>query len=560
MRQLPGAAAQRRESNCRKTSMIVHHRTWKIALGVIALALLPAAASGVAVGPRVTGVTNPAAAEPCNRLGHVAGSVSFGAPKWSVCVGSTITESSPSIATWDGSTFVAIGDENGYLHLLNAATGQELPGWPQRMATAAGTPAAIESSPTIAFLNGSSNPPTIIAGSASTWVKNGTGEVEAFNFDGSKRFVFRVGSAAGTSIGVISTPAVGDILGNGQSQIVFGAWDHRIYVLNSAGKQIGFAYDNADTVWSSPTLVRQPGQLGSDVILGSDASGRTTPGVPGGRCYGGFLADYRFTSHATNPDTRAVGPGLQRIWFHCLNQSVWSSPSIGKIHHKMVVFVGTSFYEQPFPSDTNHLFAFYARTGAAVTGWPVSTPGPILGSAVIGTLSKGIEGVVAVSFVCPAGTRQSCSNSGHSSVLAFGLDGHPLWRDALLGPTAFGSPTLTPLLGELTNDVLVSTPNGLYPIRGTTGAPLFGTNFSNQFAAVNPGCRSFSTPAVTDVTESGQDLGWMVIESCGGPPQFGVPGQIVAYRLPTQPTVSPAWPMFRGSPSHTGQALPIVSN
>ena len=499
-------------------------------------------------------VANPAAARPCSPVAHIAKSVSFGRAKWTVCVGSTITQSSPSIATWAGTTIVAIGDENGYVHLLDAATGEELPGWPQRMKGPLGTPAAVESSPTIAFLDGTSAAPSVIVGSASTWVANKLGEVEAFNFDGSRRFVFHVGAAANTSVGVISTPAVGDIIGNKQLQIVFGAWDHRIYILDTAGHQIGFAYDNADTVWSSPTLVQQPGQPGLDVVLGSDASGRTTPGVPGGKCFGGFIADYRFIGHALDPDTLKAGPGLTRIWFHCLNQSVWSSPSIAMVHHQAVVFVGTSFYEQPFPSDTDRLFAFFARTGAAVPGWPVKTPGPILGTPAIGALGKGLQGVVATSFICGNGTRSSCSSTGHSEVFAWSAGGRALWSDALPGPTAFGSPTLVPLEGETTNDVIVSTTNGMYPLRGSTGRPLFGTNLSNQYAAINPGCRSFSTPAVADVTSGGVDQGWSVVESCGGPPAFHVAGEITSYRLPTQPIMTPAWPMFRGNALHTGQA------
>ena len=417
-----------------------------------------------------------------------------------------------------------------------------------------GTPLAVESSPTIAFLDGPDASPSVIVGSASTWVKNKIGEVEAFKFDGAKRFDFHVGAASNTSVGVISTPAVGDIIGNGQLQIAFGAWDHHIYVLDTSGHQVGFAYDTADTVWSSPTLVKQPGQPGSDIVLGSDASGRTTQGVPGGRCFGGFIADYRFIPSATNPDTLKSGPGLTRIWFHCLNQSVWSSPSIATVNHQAVIFVGTSFFEQPFPSDTDRLFAFYARSGATVPGWPVTTPGPILGSAAIGTLSTGIQGVVATSFICGNGTRSSCSTTGHSEVLAWTMSGRELWRDTIPGPTAFGSPTLVPLEGETSNDVIVSTTNGMYPLRGATGTPLFGTNLSNQYAAINPGCRSFSTPAVAQVSSDGVDEGWMVVESCGGPPAFRVAGEITTYRLPTQPIETPGWPMFRGSSQHTGQA------
>ena len=107
-----------------------------------------------------------------------------------------VTQSSPTTATYNGQTIVAIGcAENGYVYLMDAETGHELPGWPQRMADPGGKPIAIESSPTIAFLDGVKRPPSIIVGSASTWVKSTVGEVEAFLLcGGARRFVFGVGS------------------------------------------------------------------------------------------------------------------------------------------------------------------------------------------------------------------------------------------------------------------------------------------------------------------------------------------------------------------------------
>jgi hypothetical protein len=42
-------------------------------------------------------------------------------------------------------------------------------------------------------------------------------------------------------------------------------------VLSRQGKRIGFAYDNADTIWSSPALFKMPGRNRDDVFLGSDA-------------------------------------------------------------------------------------------------------------------------------------------------------------------------------------------------------------------------------------------------------------------------------------------------
>jgi hypothetical protein len=489
---------------------------------LIALVLCLLTMSGLRAVEPSAAAADANAAQPCNPDSYTTRSsaqqaVRWANPSWRVCVGGTITQSSPAVFTWNGSTDLAVGDESGDLHLLDASSGKELPGWPRRMAGPVGASIAIESSPTVAFLDGKSKPPSIIVGSASTWVGSTIGEVEGFNFSGLARFVFHVGKAAGTAVGVISTPAVGDVLGDGRSQIVFGSWDHKIYVLNSSGQQLGFAYDNADTIWSSPTLFKVRGQSGEDIILGSDASGRPTPGIPGGKCKGGFVSEYRWSGSALDPDTLKVGAGLNRVWFDCLNQSVWSSSSMATVRNRPAVFVGTGFFEQPFPSDTNKVFAFYASDGTRVPGWPVTTPGPVVGSPAIGTIGHKLKGVVVTSFICNGSAESSCFSSGRSQVTAFSLSGHMIWSRTLPGPTAFGSPILVPLLGETTNDVLVTTPNGLYPLSGRSGAMLFNTNASNQFAAVNPGCRSFSTPAVAQVVAPGAVGDWAVFESCGGP-------------------------------------------
>jgi hypothetical protein len=99
--------------------------------------------------------------------------------------------------------------------------------------------------------------------------------------------------------------------------------------------------------------------------------------------------------------------------------------------------------------------------------------------------------------------------------------------------------------------VVVGTPNALYPLSGESGSPLFGTNGSNPYASVNPGCRVFNTPAVADVYEHGEELGWRLFEACGGPAAFSRPGEVASFRLAVQPVTAP-WPMFHASPPHTG--------
>lgn len=488
----------------------------------------------------------------CPAIIHQAGSVSWSKIAWKVCFPGTITQSSPAVTTYDGQSLVAVGDETGTVHLINASTGQELPGWPKAMSTTPGENAPIESSPTFAYLDGKKAAPSLIISSGSTWVKSTAGEVEAFSLTGQRRWVFHVGRAPGTADGVISTPAVGDVVGNGKQQVVFGSWDHKIYVLDAQGRQMGFAYDNADTVWSSPALYRLPGERAASIYIGSDASGRTDSSLPGGHCVGGYLTDFRWSNSAINPDTRTANPGLSRVWYKCLNQSIWSSPAVGIINHtgRAAVVVGTSFYEQPFPSDTNHVFAFYAADGVTVPGWPATTSGPAIGSPAIGAVGDAnIPAVVETSWVCEGTSQPSCISSNHSEVEAFKGNGHLLWKTKLLGPTIEGSPILVPLRGVAGNDVLVGTSYGVYPLNGGNGGYLFGTNGSNQWAAVNPACRVFSSLAVTEVAGA-----WEAIESCGGPPQFKFPGELAAMPLPIAPTTTPSWPMFRDDAQHDGSS------
>jgi hypothetical protein len=375
------------------------------------------------------------------------------------------------------------------------------------------------------------------------------GEVEAFRLDGHELWTFRVGAAPKTAIGVISSPAVGDLSGTGQQDVVFGSWDHLIYALGPSGNVLpGFPYNNEDTIWSSPSLYRLPGQRGEDIFLGSDASGAVYgSGAARRRCYGGFVADYRYVAHS-----------VVREWYHCESQAIWSSPAVGVIGsgHRAVVVIGTGFYYQPFPSGTDKVFAYYADGGAPVPGWPVSTLGPVLGSPAIGVLTGSDEpAVVDTSWRCTGPKQPDCFAGNASEVYAWTGSGRLLWSHALIGPTDMSSPVLVPLRGETTDDVLVGSPNGLYPLDGATGAYLYGTDGTNPYAAIDPGCRLFNSAAVADLPGTGSTAGWHAFEACGGPKAFEDPGELSSYRLPVQPVSPAAWPMFRGSPEHDGVAL-----
>src|SRR5260221_2155704 len=95
-----------------------------VLLGVVPIALLTARVQGGPAGTPVprTGVEVPA------RLASVP--ASFPAPSWVDTVG-PIALSSPTVATIDGVPAVVFGSENGELYVVDAASGANLPGWPQ---------------------------------------------------------------------------------------------------------------------------------------------------------------------------------------------------------------------------------------------------------------------------------------------------------------------------------------------------------------------------------------------------------------------------------------------
>jgi hypothetical protein len=449
---------------------------------------------------------------------------------WNVGVGH-IGFSSPAVGEIDGVKAVVVASQNGLVYVMNAATGAELPGWPQAVQIASGVGTAVDSTPTIAYLDGANRPPSIIVGAGSLYVPDQQGGLEVFYANGQKRFVFHTrdtfnewygGPSGGYANAVFSTPAVGDITGDGQQDIVFGSYDHYIYALTPSGAMVpGFPYNNQDTIWSSPALYDVTGTGRDDIYIGADSTG-----LDG--CWGGWIYDLRYVS------------GAPRVaWSHCQGQTFWSSPAIGEINDsgRAAVVIGTSWntiYGKPSTSDK--VYAFYADNGATVPGWPVTTNGPTFGSPAIGdVLGNGQPQVVATSCA-------HCS-SGPATVSVFTGSGQEVWSTELNANEELGSPTLVDLTGSNANDVIVGNTWGLYLLNGRNGSFLYGTGS----APLGEPCAIMNQPAVTYVPGSG----WRLIESCGGPI---APGHVIAYPLPKTPLVPPAWPEFRGNDDHTGVA------
>src|SRR3546814_8054348 len=102
----------------------------------------------------------------------------------------------------------------------------------------------------------------VVVGVGSLEVPDQHGGGVVLNANGTKRCAFQTGDKFdqwsgggpdGFSDGVFSTPALGDVNGDGRPEIVFGAWDHQIRVVNAGCQQMA-GFENTDTVWSSPAL------------------------------------------------------------------------------------------------------------------------------------------------------------------------------------------------------------------------------------------------------------------------------------------------------------------
>lgn len=479
--------------------------------------------------------------------GAGAQTTSFPAPTWVDTLGQ-VAISSPTVATIEGVQAVVFGSESGYVYAINAQSGANLPGWPEPVELAPGVPSAIESSPTVAYLDGPDKPPTIIVGAGSTYVKDQQGGLVAFNADGTTRFVFHTQDIYnewdGTSTpgpdgydeAVFSTPAVGDITGTGQQDIVFGSYDHELYALTPSGALVpGFPFLTQDTIWSSPALFHvRGGPKTEDIFIGGDATGRDG-------CYGGFVYDFTY---------RRREPRL--VWQHCERQTIWSSPAVGVINAtgRPAVVVGTGFGEPPpYTAASDKLFAFYADNGARVAGWPVATAGPVFGSPAIGVLAGTSTPDVVDTSWCVACTTSA--TGGTSDVYAWSGTGRLLWTQTLAQPNDFASPVLVDLSGSGGNDVVVGSAGGLYPLDGATGDFMYGTSALDPINT----CSVQNSVAIADIAGTGTGTGWRMFEACGGPRQVTDTGHLYDYPLPATPGTAPPWPMWRQNPAHDGVAV-----
>jgi len=162
----------------------------------------------------------------------------------------------------------------------------------------------VESSPAIGDINGD--------GQIEVVVGSGDGRVYALRgTNGTLLWSFTTGS-------VVSSPAIGDINGDGQIEVVVGSLDYRVYALRGTNGALRWYYTTGGPVYSSPAIgdINGDGQI--EVVVGSRDS-------------------IVYALRGTNGTL---------LWAFATGRYVYSSPAIGDINGdgQIEVVVGNGGY------------------------------------------------------------------------------------------------------------------------------------------------------------------------------------------------------------------------
>jgi hypothetical protein len=466
--------------------------------------------------------------------------------------------SSPVIADIDadGQNEVVVGHQDGLLRAYEADgslkwSTRAVPGVNAGCNGQSGA-SAIDSSAAVADLDLDGTPEVVI-GVGSTWARNQNGGVIAFDgVTGAIEWRTALGRDMGNvwdntpnrdgwCEGVFTTPAIGDVDGDGFPDVTFASWDFFIWSVDRNGNPLpGFPFDNDDSVWSSPALFDVDNDGDMEIFIGGD----TTPGGLYDHL-GGVLRALDWTPS-----------GVVNLWNAEANEVFHSSGAIGDINNdgRVEIVIGTghnwriecaagnALCRTGDGSDTNKLFAFHLHDGSPVPGFPVTHGGTVIGSPALGDIDNDGELEVVI-------------GSEDTFVYAWNGDGTRLWRaqtddndgHPAIGPGAFAAgPVIADLQGDGRQDIAIGSGTSLALLDGATGNSLEAGVFWNDRVGF---AESYEAAPAVGVLNGKRHL---VIAAFDTPNNTS---RLAAYELPNS-SATDAWPMFGRDAARSGNADP----
>jgi hypothetical protein len=448
---------------------------------------------------------------------------------FSLSIDTKVHHSSPTIADVDGDGVndIVVAGLDGLVRVLHG-DGSPVAGWPQPVVVpGADGPTAVESTPAVADLDGDGDA-EVIVGAGSLEVQDQHGGLVVFEHDGTPRCGFRTADTYDVwNVGTGQGP-------DGYSEGVFSSpavgdvdGDRRPDVIFGAWDWKIHGIDRRCRPLPGFPFHHDDTVWSSPALYDVDRDGRLEIFIGGDASPGGMENWRGGVFRALDWANGAV----RELWKRRIAEIVQSSPAIGDIDRdgRLEAVVGAGVFYQN--DDSNRVYAWHLDDGSDVPGWPQDTGDDTLSSPALGDLNGDARLDVVI------GSRDG-------RVHAWTGSGRLLWRVFPWSGRDTGeivaSPVVTDVNGNGRPDVVIGNGALTYFLDGRTGKPLW--------APVGDGFAYQNAPAIGDFGP----LGWQVVYAGFRPDEQR--GVVASVRIPN-PGVRPVWPMFRRIASHIAAPL-----